>query len=84
MVHGWDEIILASGGQPLAGVASTVAALVESGLTYEEHARELVTPNHAGRIGCAPFQQQNNNANIHRITARIKELQRAVERTEPG
>lgn len=65
-----------------AGADAQVAALVESGLTYEERARELVTPDYAGRIGFAPYQLQNNNANIHRIAARIKELQCAAERTE--
>ncbi len=63
-----------------AGADVQVAALVESGLTYAERARELVTPDYAGRIGFAPFQLQNNNANIHRIMARIKELERAAER----
>src|SRR5690606_8730853 len=65
-----------------AGADAQVAALVESGLTYEERARELVTPDYAGRTGFAPFQLQNNNANIHRIMARIKELERAADRVE--
>jgi hypothetical protein len=34
----------------------------------------------AGRIGFAPYQLQNNNANIRRIRERIEQLQKAAER----
>ncbi len=40
----------------------------------------LFTPDFCGRIGYADYQLKNNNANIRRLKARIKELEQAAER----
>ena len=40
----------------------------------EKQIKELRTPDFCGRIGFASYALQNNNANIHRIEGRIKEL----------
>lgn len=47
----------------------------------EATARVLLKPDYAGRVGFASYQLTNNNANIRRIAARIKDLERAQERT---
>ncbi|MFA5664693.1 DUF3560 domain-containing protein [Castellaniella sp.] len=59
-----------------------VAVLVTSGLIDEERARQLITPDYAGRVGFAAYQLQNNNANIRRIADRIKALEKVAERPE--
>lgn len=61
--------------------AAQIAALAELDGVTEDTARELVKPDFAGRIGFASYQLSNNNANIRRIVARIKELERIAERT---
>lgn len=55
------------------------AALVATGLIGEENARNLLTPDYAGRIGFAPYQLQNSNANIRRIADRIKALEKIAD-----
>ncbi len=41
----------------------------------EETAQELLQPDFMGRVGFAPYQLTNNNANIRRMLARIAELE---------
>lgn len=43
----------------------------------ENQIKNLRTPDFCGRIGFASYVLQNNNANIHRIEGRIKELKAA-------
>ncbi len=59
-----------------------ISALVATGLVDDARARELVKPDFMGRIGFAPYQLQNNNANIRRIAQRIKELEKVADRPE--
>jgi len=65
-----------------ADTETRVAALMATGLIDETHARQLITPDYAGRIGFAAYQLQNNNANIRRIAERIKALEKVAERPE--
>ncbi|WP_237173895.1 DUF3560 domain-containing protein [Paracandidimonas lactea] len=65
-----------------ADMGARIAALVATGLISEENARNLLTPDYAGRTGFAPYQLQNNNANIRRIAERIKALEKVAERPE--
>lgn len=58
-----------------------VALLVELGFS-ETEARTLLTPDFCQRIGFAPYQLSNNNANIRRIEQRIEQLQAAAERED--
>lgn len=46
----------------------------------EATARQLVEPDYAGRTGFASFELTNNSANMRRIAARIKDLERAQDR----
>ena len=46
----------------------------------DEQIKKLREPDFCGRIGYPNYALQNNNANIHRIEGRIKELQAAKER----
>ena len=46
----------------------------------EKQIKELRTPDFCGRIGFASYALQNNNANIHRIEGRIKELRATKEK----
>ena len=50
----------------------------------EETARKALQPDYMGRLGFAPFELQNNNANIKRMKERVETLkkQRADETTE--
>ena len=59
-----------------------VVMLVATGLIDEARARQLITPDYAGRTGFASYQLQNNNANIRRIADRIKALEKVAERPE--
>lgn len=54
------------------------AKLREQGFTDEQIAA-LREPDFCGRIGYPSYELQNNNANIHRIEERIKDLQRRQE-----
>ncbi|MGE4370756.1 MAG: DUF3560 domain-containing protein [Burkholderiaceae bacterium] len=63
-------------------MSARIAALVATGLIGEENARNLLTPDHAGRIGFAPYQLQNSSANIRRIADRIKALEKVADRPE--
>ncbi|MGO3743934.1 MAG: DUF3560 domain-containing protein [Alcaligenes aquatilis] len=65
-----------------ADTETRVAVLVASGLVDEANARQLITPDFAGRIGFASYQLQNNNANIRRIADRIKALEKVADRPE--
>lgn len=56
-----------------------IPALVALGMT-EAQAQQALTPDCFGIQGFAPFSLQNNNANIHRVEQRIRELERAAER----
>lgn len=48
---------------------------------YSEHAiTQLRTPDFCGRVGYPAYMLQNNNANIHRIENRIKDLQAVKDR----
>lgn len=42
--------------------------------------KELRTPDFCGRVGFPQYALQNNNANIHRVEDRIKQLKAAKER----
>lgn len=59
------------------------ARMAELGYTAEQ-IRELREPDFCGRVGFPSYLLSNNNANIHRIEARIKELTaaKAAEPTE--
>lgn len=46
----------------------------------EKQIKELREPDFCGRVGYPDYALQNNNANIHRIEGRIKELQATKER----
>lgn len=52
------------------------AKLSEMGYTAEQ-IKELRTPDFCGRVGFASYQLSNNNAEIRRLTARIKSLEEA-------
>lgn len=52
--------------------------LTELGFSTEQIA-ELRTPDFCGRIGYPDYMLSNNNANIHRIEGRIKDLKAAKE-----
>lgn len=54
------------------------AKLREQGFTDEQIAK-LREPDFCGRVGYPSYELQNNNANIHRIENRIKDLQRRQE-----
>ena len=57
------------------------AKLREQGYT-DKQIKELREPDFCGRIGYPDHQLSNNNANIHRIEGRIKELQQRKTREE--
>ena len=59
------------------------AKLREQGYTDEQIA-ELRKPDFCGRVGYPDYALSNNNANIHRIEGRIKELQRRQEYEDTG
>lgn len=52
------------------------AKLSKMGYTAEQ-IKELRTPDFCGRVGFAAYQLSNNNAEIRRLTARIKSLEEA-------
>ena len=58
-----------------AGEQAQVAALVVIGFS-EAQAREIIKPDFCGRIGFPAYALSNNNANIHRVEERIKQLER--------
>lgn len=59
---------------------AAIAALTGLDGITEATARRLIEPDYAGRIGFASFELTNNGANMRRIAARIKELERAESR----
>lgn len=62
--------------------AAQVAAIVAIEGFTEDRARQIIHPDYMNRVGFAPFTLQNNNANIHRIAARIRELEQSADRAE--
>lgn len=46
----------------------------------DEQIKEFRTPDFCGRIGYPQYALQNNNANIHRVEGRIKQLKAAKEK----
>lgn len=46
----------------------------------EKEIKELREPDFCGRVGYPPYMLQNNNANIHRVEGRLKQLKTAKER----
>lgn len=46
----------------------------------EKEIKELREPDFCGRVGYLPYMLQNNNANIHRVEGRLKQLKAAKER----
>jgi len=54
------------------------AKLREQGFT-DEQIKKLREPDFCGRVGYPAYELQNNNANIHRIEERIKDLQKRQE-----
>lgn len=46
----------------------------------EKEIKELREPDFCGRVGYPPYMLQNNNANIHRVEGRLKQLKAAKER----
>ena len=54
------------------------AKLAEMGYTAEQ-IKQLREPDFCGRVGYADYMLTNNNANIHRIEGRIKQLKAAKE-----
>lgn len=59
-----------------------VESLVALGWLTNAQARKLLEKDFAGRIGFADYQLTNNNANMKRIAARIKELESAQARED--
>ena len=57
------------------------AKLREMGFSDDE-IKNLREPDFCGRVGYPDYALSNNNANIHRIEGRIKDLQRRQEREE--
>lgn len=57
------------------GEAAQIAALVGLGHSVGV-ARQLLTPDFAGRIGFADYEMTNNNANIRRMKGRFAEIER--------
>ena len=57
------------------------AKLREMGFS-EDGIKNLREPDFCGRVGYPDYELSNNNANIHRIEGRIKDLQRRQEREE--
>lgn len=53
--------------------------LRELGYT-DEQIKKLREPDFCGRVGYPDYQLQNNNANIHRVEGRLKQLKVAKER----
>lgn len=68
--------------QAKAAPETRISSLVATGLVDDSRARELIKPDFMGRIGFAPYQLQNNNANIRRIAQRIKDLEKVADRPE--
>jgi hypothetical protein len=60
------------------GQDAQLAALESLGVDKAE-AAELLTPDFAGRVGFAPFELTNNNANIKRLEGRVIELERNAQ-----
>lgn len=60
------------------GEQAQVAALLELGFA-EDKARELLTPDFAGRIGFPSYALTNNNASIRRVRQRIEQLEREAD-----
>lgn len=46
----------------------------------EKEIKELREPDFCGRVGYPPYMLQNNNANIHRVEGRLKQLKAEKER----
>lgn len=46
----------------------------------EKEIKELREPDFCGRVGYPPYMLQNNNAHIHRVEGRLRELKVAKER----
>ena len=63
----------------LKDTAKGDAKLAEMGYT-PQMIKALREPDFCGRIGYPDYALSNNNANIHRVAARIKELERRQER----
>lgn len=59
------------------------AKLAELGFSTQE-IKQLREPDFCGRIGYPDFELSNNNANIHRIEARIKELEKRQSGQAPS
>ena len=53
-----------------------IAEILALNLFSAEQAKELVQPDFAGRVGFAPYQLTNNNANIRRIKKRIEQMEK--------
>ena len=53
--------------------------LKDMGYTAEQ-IKELRTPDFCGRVGYPPYALQYNNANIHRVEGRLKELRDEKEK----
>jgi len=58
------------------------AKLTELGYSPEE-IKQLRSPDFCGRIGYPSYELSNNNANIHRIEERIKELEKRSSEPAP-
>lgn len=66
----------------LKDTAKGDAKLAELGYTPEE-IKQLREPDFCGRVGYPSYELSNNNANIHRIEARIKELEKRTSEPAP-
>ncbi|RWA36905.1 DUF3560 domain-containing protein [Xylella fastidiosa] len=56
-----------------------IVALMATGFTADQVA-EVIKPDLVGYVGFAPYALSNNNANAHRIKARIDELEKRSKR----
>ena len=65
----------------LKDTAKGDAKLAELGFSPED-IKKLREPDYCGRVGYPDYELSNNNANIHRIEGRIKELEK--RQTEPA
>ena len=74
-----EEMKAANRAVSMKDIAKGNAKLHEQGYT-DAQIEELRKPDFCGRVGYPDYALSNNNANIHRIEGRIKELQRRQER----
>lgn len=71
LMKGCNKIIRS---KKLSDEEKTTKMISEFGLS-EQTIKEIMAPDYMTRVGFAPYQMSNNNANIRRMGERLKELQ---------